>query len=94
MTGPVAVSAAVGLRYERLRSAALGAPVDPADRVGLTLLLRRGLWSWARAVACSPPEPRHPAPGGPFLHPDRRSDLARLLAGMALAHSPTPSAPP
>lgn len=79
-------------RYERLRGVALGLAVAPADRLGLTLLLRRGLWAWARAVTPAPVEP--PRPAGPLVPPDRRAHLARLLAGMALAHTPATSAPP
>lgn len=38
-------------RYETLRMAALGEPVPPEDRSGLVLVLRRGMWGWARALA-------------------------------------------
>jgi hypothetical protein len=80
-------------RYESLRRGALGEPVEPAARSGLTLFLRRGLLSWARACTALPsPVPitdvgRTPTP----LPSGQRHDLARLLAGMVLPHIFTPS---
>jgi hypothetical protein len=39
-------------QYETLRGAALGGALAPESRSGLMLLLRRGMWGWARwAVA-------------------------------------------
>ncbi|MBM4366455.1 MAG: hypothetical protein FJ102_09580 [Deltaproteobacteria bacterium] len=93
MIAPVVALGDGAARYEQLRRAALGDAVEPAWRAGLTLLLRRGLWAWARALAAAPVEPPR-LPAGSLLPPDRRPHLARLLAGMALAHTPTTSPPP
>jgi len=40
----------VAAKYETLRMASLGQPLPVEARTGLALLLRRGMWSWARAV--------------------------------------------
>jgi hypothetical protein len=37
-------------QYEILRAAALGAVLPPEARSGLTILLRRGMWAWTRAI--------------------------------------------
>jgi transposase len=37
-------------QYETLRLAGLGEPLPPEARSGLVLLLRRGMWGWARAL--------------------------------------------
>ena len=84
-------------RYEALRRGALGAPIEPAARHGLTLLLRRGLWAWARVAVVAEPAaapPSHPASTSPALLPQPRRDLACILAGMAMAHTSTASVPP
>jgi hypothetical protein len=39
------------MRYETLRSAALGNMLPLEARAGLMLFLRRGMWGWARALA-------------------------------------------
>ncbi len=39
------------MRYETLRSAALGNALPLEARAGLILFLRRGMWGWARALA-------------------------------------------
>lgn len=77
-------------RYETLRMGALGEALPPEARHGLTLLLRRGLWAWACA-AVEHPTTRTPSPPADPLPPHRRHDLARLLAGMALATTPARS---
>lgn len=41
---------AILTRYEVLRRAATGEPLQPEDRGGLALFLRRGMWSWAKAL--------------------------------------------
>jgi hypothetical protein len=38
-------------QYELLRGAMLGAPLPPGSRTGLIVLLHRGMWAWARAIA-------------------------------------------
>ena len=40
----------VATKYETLRMAALGQPLPLEARSGLALLLRHGMWGWARAV--------------------------------------------
>lgn len=75
-------------RYEALRRGALGAPLAPAARVGLTVLLCRGMWAWARAVADPPRTPAAqdvPVSRGLAVASPHR--LAGLLAELALAHS-------
>lgn len=42
------------MRYETLRSAALGNALPLEARAGLMLFLRRGMWGWARALATMP----------------------------------------
>jgi hypothetical protein len=39
------------MRYETLRSAALGDALPLEARAGMMLFLRRGMWGWARALA-------------------------------------------
>ena len=73
-------------RYEALRRGALGAASEAAP--GLGMLLRRGVWAWARLAAPPAGQKLEPstltiAPAHPHA---QRTDLARLLAGMALAH--------
>ena len=41
----------VAAQYEALRMAALGQPLPLEARSGLALLLRRGMWGWARALS-------------------------------------------
>ena len=67
-------------RYERLRSHALGG--DPAGRLGLALLQRRGVAAWMRAwPSTTPAAPARPAlaaaPAG--------EEIVGVLATMALA---------
>jgi hypothetical protein len=38
-------------RYETLRAAALGERLPLEARSGLVVLLRRGMWAWARTVS-------------------------------------------
>jgi hypothetical protein len=40
----------VAAQYEALRMAALGQPLPLEARSGLALLLRQGMWGWARAL--------------------------------------------
>lgn len=88
--GPVATTRVIVDRYEALRRGALGAPLAPAARAGLAVLLCRGMWAWARAVA-NPPcaraaEAAHSLPAA-GVAPAPRHHLAGLLAELALAHS-------
>lgn len=83
----------IAARYEELRQGAMSAALGAEAATGLALLLGRGVWAWARLVA-RPERPRREpfsASGGPPLPSAERSDLARLLAGMALAHAVPPT---
>ena len=73
-------------RYEALRGAALGIPVEPRERVGLTVLLHRGLWAWFRAVSSEPSPVRRQvcaSQRGAGRSDDR--DLVHLFADITLA---------
>ena len=72
-------------QYETLRGGALGNPVDPSARAGLTILLCRGMWAWARTLAAGlAPQPAPAVPVAPSVL-DASRELARLLADMTLA---------
>jgi len=74
-------------RYEALRGGALGEPVAPDLRGGLTVLLRRGMWAWLRVVSA---EPRCAVAPRQSDHADHRRDdraLVHLLADLASAFS-------
>lgn len=81
-------------RYELLRQGALGEPIPPDARHGLTLLLRRGLWAWARQVRDqvekSTAEPQSTRPAAPIGHaPDLACILASMVLGAAAARRHT-----
>lgn len=68
-------------RYEQLRARALGG--DPAGwRLGLAVLERRGVMSWARAWQASVPAPARATPTASVAVSD---ELVGALASMALA---------
>lgn len=72
-------------RYEALRGGALGQPIVPDARAGLTVLLRSGMWAWARASAMERSPMRtasRDAESGPVEGP---RDLVWLLADLTLA---------
>jgi hypothetical protein len=76
---------AAASQYETLRLAALGEPVPPEYRSGLVLFLRRGMWSWARALATAvTPRPpiRSSSLGSTAADPQRA--VIQVLAAMAL----------
>ena len=84
-TAPTTQGHSLESRYEALRGGALGQPVVPDARAGLTVLLRSGLWAWARALAMEWSPTRaasRDADSGPIEGP---RDLIRLLADMTLA---------
>jgi hypothetical protein len=71
-------------RYETLRAAALGGRLPLEARSGLALLLRRGMWAWAR-VAVAPSSTRRPT-GSPLsgsTTDDEQRAVVRLFAAMA-----------
>jgi len=71
--------------YEKLRSCALGQPVEPGARGGLALLLSRGMWQWAQVIAAEPPKHDAVRSAGGAVPLERSPDLIRLLAEMTLA---------
>jgi hypothetical protein len=88
VTAPDAAHSAdarLAAQYEILRRAALGEPLPPEARHGLTLFLRRGLWGWARALAvpirASVPLTRSAA----LASPDHLRGVIQIFAAMALA---------
>ena len=74
-------------RYETLRTAALGEQILPLEaRSGLALLLRRGMWAWARAAAApstTPQSGRVPLASAATADDEQRS-VVRLFAAMAM----------
>lgn len=71
--------------YEALRMAALGEPVAPEARSGLGLLLRRGIWGWARALIIDTPrQPSRPSSVGSALGSQQALTVVQVLAAMAL----------
>lgn len=70
-------------RYEVLRSGVFGEPIALEARRGLTLLLRRGMWAWARAVRDDPQRAQvvRPPVAALLVQPDA---LTQLLAEMVL----------
>jgi hypothetical protein len=83
--GPPAVPSDLEARYERLRQAALGAPLPPDARQGLALVLRRGLWAWARALTAVPTALAMPRPASPVSPFPEHAVIIHILAAMALA---------
>jgi hypothetical protein len=78
-------SSLLATRYETLRGAALGEPLLPGDRWGLALLVRRGVWSWARAAMTETPrEPARPSSAVSALGPGVDQAVVRALASLAL----------
>jgi hypothetical protein len=84
-TAPPAVPSDLEARYECLRQAALGAPLPPDARQGLLLLLRRGLWAWARALTVLPIAPAMPHRAAPASPCAEHAVIIHILAAMALA---------
>jgi len=79
-------------RYETLRMAALGEALPPECRSGLVLLLRRGMWGWARSWAArvQPPvligrqQPLHQPSESYAASPRDDEALIQVLAAMVL----------
>jgi len=74
-------------QYEVLRNTALGHPLPPESRCGLTLFLRRGMWAWTRVMAV-PPEGKLQDPGRraslSFAAPDESRSIIHVFAAMAM----------
>ena len=72
-------------RYERLRRAALGEPVAAEDRSGLGLLLRRGVWGWARVLLTDTPgQSARPSSAGSAPGPHQQQAVIQVFAAMAM----------
>lgn len=65
------LTSAIAARYELLRGAVLGEALPIEARSGLALLLRRGMWSWARALAAATNSPREQACASSIAFPAR-----------------------
>jgi hypothetical protein len=76
----------VAAKYETLRMAALGQPLPPEARSGLALLLRRGLWGWARALVQGAAPPEQSASSSPPrpTAPRQHKAVIQILAAMAM----------
>ena len=91
LSAPASLAHSLQAQYELLRAAALGEETAAQARSGLTVLLRQGMWSWARVIA------RAQTPQGaiaPFArHPPRsnqsgeRRAVIHLLAALAMTIS-------
>ena len=78
----------IASRYETLRAAALGEPLPPESRMGLTLFLRRGMWGWARALAGARAlEQPTRSPLSSSTTPHHHKALIQVLAAVALDFS-------
>jgi hypothetical protein len=74
-------------QYETLRTAALGERLLPLEaRSGLVLLLRRGMWAWARAAAIpsTTPQPAQSSLASSVTADDEQRAVIRLFAAMAM----------
>jgi hypothetical protein len=80
--------AAVPAQYEALRDAALGGSLPPHARWGLALLLRRGMWAWAQALAKvnTTREIRSSNTGSVQSMPEPRT-VVQLFAALAMTNS-------
>lgn len=75
----------VAAKYEALRMGALGQPLPLEARSGLALLLRQGMWGWARALGpvaaheragnCATPRPTTPR---------QHNAVVQIVAAMAM----------
>lgn len=75
----------VAAKYEALRMAALGQPLPPDARDGLALLLRQGMWGWARALGRVGAQERAGNRATPrSTAPRQHNAVVRILAAMAM----------
>ena len=75
----------VAAKYEALRMAALGQPLPPDARSGLALLLREGMWGWARAMGRTAPQERVGNCATPrSTRPRQHNAVVQILAAMAM----------
>lgn len=92
-TAPAADTRALLSGYEDLRDEALRRAGGPSRGSGLTLFIRRGMAAWLAAYAplarSLDPHRRIPV-AQDRLPQDLRTDVAMILAEMALAAAPAP----
>jgi len=75
----------VAAKYEALRMAALGQPLPLEARSGLALLLRQGMWGWARAVGRVAAQERAGNCATPrSTAPRQHNAVVQILAAMAM----------
>jgi hypothetical protein len=80
-----APAASLITKYESLRGAALGAALPPEARSGLALFLRRGMWSWTRALATANASRQAISPASSeSTAPHERKAVIQLFAAMAM----------
>lgn len=76
-------------RYEGLRGRVPGEEKTSRSEYGMVLFLRRGMAAWMKAWSeCAPgytAQPREGNGGGVALPAGARSEMATILAGMALS---------
>jgi hypothetical protein len=81
-------SASIVAQYETLRSAMLGEALSPDARGGLVILLRHGMWEWARTLTLGTlgrgPLHAFPRHSSNPTEPDERRTVIHLLAAMAM----------
>jgi hypothetical protein len=73
-------------QYETLRGAALGGALAPESRSGLMLILRRGMWAWARravAVTGTFEQPVHSQVSN-WKAPEEYRAIIHIFAAMAI----------
>ena len=71
-------------KYEALRGAALGQPLPLEARTGLALLLRQGMWSWARALCQVAAQERAGSCAPRSTAPRQHNAVIQILAAMAM----------
>lgn len=75
----------VAAKYEALREAALGQALPLEARSGLALLLRRGMWGWARALAPAAVQEQPPCSSSPkSTAASEHGAVIQILAAMAM----------
>jgi hypothetical protein len=82
-------SSVLEAQYETLRLAALGQPLPLEARSGLALLVRQGLWGWARALGQIAAQERAGSRSAPrSVAPRQPNAVVQILAAMAMkAHT-------
>ena len=76
----------VAAKYEALRMAALGQSLPMEARSGLALLLRQGMWGWARALGQLATQERSEGNRAPLRStaPRQHYAVVQILAAMAM----------